>query len=202
MAQKLTRAFLDRKYDELYKRTKTMLAALKPCNIRHNIFDDVVCNGTSMGCTMNAIPNKLCCNAFADEPTCQYLSKKGCTVKSLRCALWICDEVIMAPLKSGIPDQVITSMGPTEAHPNRNYICGLAVFPMISQVHLDIFNEAKRYRFLRFFRQGKVVAVNYAYATRDRIQVEEIKSEALTPDEYALSEFSEGNHFVVHTVKN
>jgi len=178
-----------------------MLATLNPCNIHQAWPGEVVCNGHTLGCAHSTVANKLCCNAFGDEPTCQYLGKKGCTVKSLRCALWICDEMIMTPLKSGIPEQFFTSMGPTEAHPNRNYIGGLAVFPMISQVHLDIFNEAKKYRFLRLFRQGKTVAVNYAYATRNRI-VQEDKSEALTPDEYALSEFSEGNHFVVHTEKN
>ena len=184
------------------------MASLNPCGIRKELdpaSDDTytTCNGIKIGCcSSTTIINNLCCNAFGDEPTCQYLSKKGCTVKSLRCALWFCDSMIMAPLKSGIPDQFMDIMGPTETHPNRNYYLGESRVPIFNIQHLAIFKEAERYRFLRFFRQGKTAAVNYAYATRDRIQVEEIKSEALTPDEYSLSEFSKGNHFVVHTVKN
>jgi hypothetical protein len=178
-----------------------MLASLNVCGIHKDILGRTICNGIELGCGMSAKPNSLCCHAFHDEPTCQYLGKGGCTVKSLRCALWICDEMIMMPLKSDIPGEIIACMGPTEAHPDRNYCCGTAVFPFINQAHKDIYDEAKAYRFLRFFRQGKVAAVEYAYATRDRIE-EFIRSEALTPEQYASISHSDRGFLPQHPETN
>lgn len=156
------------------------------CNI-HKFFTsiDSKIHTTCMGiqkecCSDDTRHDVLCCHAFAEEPTCQYVSKQGCTVKSLRCALWFCSGDLFP--YSGIQNGVFNSMGPTEAHPNRNFRIGIAVFPFMNKEHKEIYNEAKKYRFLRFFRQGKTMAVNYAYATRNLIEDDE--SIALTPEEY------------------
>lgn len=168
-----------------------MLKTLNPCGIRELAPPNspVTCNGLELGCTIhrkgymsnlteifagvgNANNQHLCCNAFGDEPVCQYLGKSGCTVKSLRCRLWVCSDSIMLPISPKVGGATQHIMGPTEAHPNRNYYLGQAWFPFISEEHKAIFKEAEKYRFLRFFRQGKTVAVNYAYATRDRIDLD------------------------------
>lgn len=189
---KFTRKFLDKKYDELYERAKKISAALNPCNI-HQIRDlskgemVTTCNGHGLGCAYGTAHNKLCCNAFEDEPVCQHLSGVGCTVKSLRCVLWFCDEMIMLPLKSDIPHQHHIIMGPTEAHPDMNYFLGYARFVFLNQAHRDIYEEAKAYGFLRYFRTGKMKAIDYAYHNRDKIK-EPITSKALSVGVYAAVE--------------
>jgi hypothetical protein len=124
-----------------------------------------------MGCNSIVKQDVLCCNAFGDQPVCRYLGKNGCTVKSLRCALWLCSRDLF----------------PTEAvigvNPSWSFTIGMTTYHFMNREHQEIFIEARKYRLLRYFRQGKMIALEYAYSLRDTIK-EEVESEALTPEEY------------------
>lgn len=69
MSKKITKAYLNRKYDELYAEGQRLLDKYKPCAV---------------------VPGTLCHHGQFCCAGCNYLSSKGCTVKSLWCKLWLC----------------------------------------------------------------------------------------------------------------
>ena len=53
---------------------------------KHNICNIRTCDGITV-CTKGKV-SELCCFG------CKYLNDNGCTVKSLSCKLWFCEEVL------------------------------------------------------------------------------------------------------------
>jgi hypothetical protein len=57
-------------YDELWQKADEILKKFNPCNIKKG----------------QCLAGYPCCGG------CEFLSKKGCTEKSLACKLWLCDK--------------------------------------------------------------------------------------------------------------
>ena len=68
---KITKAFLNAKYDELYAKAQKVLDEHKPCT-------------TSEGALCHY--GTFCCNS------CKHVRSSGCCVKALGCKLWICKD--------------------------------------------------------------------------------------------------------------
>ena len=65
-------------YDCLFELGERVLKTYNPCDWK---------NGTCRSVRENGIADCGCCKG------CEYLSDKGCTVKSLSCKLWLCEEL-------------------------------------------------------------------------------------------------------------
>ncbi len=167
--KKITKTFLNAKYDELYDQATELILEEDHCKIREiytlsHLGSQTMVGSGCMRC--NGYANNelmLCCEGFADEPSCRHWGKGGCRVKSLRCRLWYCNDVNDGKMAS-VTFEIYT---PTAGHPdlkNKRYL-GHTRVPVLGQKHLDLLRQMKEFYFDRYFREGKVKAVDFAYRT-------------------------------------
>lgn len=147
--QRMTRKFLSDKYDLLYDLAKRIVKDHNPCNM---IFTEVKNQIPAVGCRAWGVRanNPLCCSGFNEGDTdyiCIHWGTKGCRVKSLRCALWYCET---CNFNDRMP----------HVHFEKDVV---SVTPVLSQLHLNLIKEMKKYRFDGVFREGKVKTIESAY---------------------------------------
>lgn len=141
--EKITKSFLGKKYDDLYKRAEEVIAKLNPCQIQ-TIEGHTSCQGIETGCAfMYPVErNLLCCFG------CEHHGKKsGCRVKSLACKLWFCNRKLFTHHRETI-----------RFHDGN----GFREFVSPNREHYRIVEEMLKYR-LFLFRSGKREAIEYAY---------------------------------------
>lgn len=152
--EKITKRFLNRKYDELYARATELLKQNGHCNIRQAITDSckVICNHYTEA------NNTCCCRGFGTIPTCKHLGKNGCRVKSLRCKLWLCESAV-PNIYNILP---ISTYGPCNGFDIHGKLWK-SIFYVPSKEFQDIVIDMIRYRFHLKFREGKKKSVDAAY---------------------------------------
>ena len=73
------------------------LAVYNPC-LNCTVNGNITCRGQALSISRKRDVNTLCCgddefnSAKPGENKCRYHSEKGCTVKSLGCKVWLCEE--------------------------------------------------------------------------------------------------------------
>ena len=78
---KYSRAFLEKRFDQLYQEASSIMQDRNPCQI-----------GRGKCHSMREYPERhknqpFCCGG------CQHLTPKGCSVESLFCKLWVCEAL-------------------------------------------------------------------------------------------------------------
>lgn len=97
-----SRAYLERKFDELYAAAMAALKEFNPCQIR---------GGSCFSMRTRPDQHKdapFCCGG------CKHLGPRGCTVESLYCRLWICGPLenrhIKRRLGRRVPDLMVRTL--------------------------------------------------------------------------------------------
>ena len=139
---KITRKFLEKKYDELYDRAKAVIVELEPCLICVGK-DKAFCARDTEGSVA------LCCEAIPPMiRRCKHLRPTGCRVKSLRCAVWYCQDI----------NRVWKETRKFYLGRSLAYTAG----PILNQEHKDIMTEMSMFELDGLFREGKEKAIEYA----------------------------------------
>lgn len=159
--KKVSKAFLNRKYDELYGRASTLIQKLNnPCKIQCGLHPNTP--GASYCQQYAEIPSvTLCCGEQPGLPVCQYLKKSGCSVKSLRCKLWFCYS---AARDSGFPTYGL-ELFPFRIREKNGTIkhIGWNNFPVLSTEHKELLDEMHKWRFDLLSRECKKWQIEAAY---------------------------------------
>jgi hypothetical protein len=144
----MKREILEKKYDELLARAKSLMAKFNPCQIKANSNGVATCAGFP-----NGEEPQLCCKRWVtlDIDACD--CKDGCQADSLRCAIWLCGDANKGQHIS------------VEYLPTLNVKGTLTFdspFHFINIEHEAIFDEMIAYKLDRGFRQNKEATIQAA----------------------------------------
>jgi len=153
--------FLSDQYDKLCGMMEQVIKRNNPCNIK--------VDGTTncITCAGQRSTEALCCEGFkpADIPRCKHWKSNGCSVKSLRCKTWFCyetsDKLPIDSHRYEVYDYCRTTSKYLGLE-SRAFM-GHSDSPVFDEQHNFIINEMVKYRFHRYWREGKTKTVQASY---------------------------------------